>query len=262
MAHRVSWLVLLAIPVLGTVVGCVSGQTGSPDCVGTTSCICDSVYSQRSPVLFRGTVMSVGASAADKHLTLTVEELVNPQHAWDIVVGDSVGGFYSSGPSCAPNGYLPALGDQVLAVYYRGDADHNPGCVEYQQCSSQNCGPRPSGTDPEWYACDTSCISDTFEICSLRRSEALATGTLWLAKWEDEIELGKGYEIAAAELSILIFSEQCRERFPPPPNPPCNDSIKKTGCTIASSSLRPAPTWSLAVALAAAVGMARRRRRG
>jgi len=261
MAYRVPRLSWLTIPVLGTLLGCGSGQTGSPSCVGTTSCICDSLYAERSPVLLRGTVMSVGTLAADQQLTLTVEELVNPEYAWDIVVGDSVGGFYRSGPSCAPNGYVPAPGDQVLAIYYRGDADHYPGCVEYQQCSSQNCGPRPSSTDSAWDACDESCINDTFASCSLHRSEALAKGTLWLAKWGDQIELGKGYSIAATELSILIFSEQCNERFPRPPNPPCNDVSVNTGCRMTSSSLRPVQPWTLAVALAAAVGMVRRRRR-
>src|SRR5881394_2025730 len=76
--------------------GCSSGQTGSPDCVGATSCACD-------PLLSGGTLLRVHVERVDVgKLEAVVDEVfASPQYAHNAELGDRIGGSVLAEQPCA-----------------------------------------------------------------------------------------------------------------------------------------------------------------
>lgn len=255
MAHRAPRLSWLTIPALGVLFGCVSGQTGSPICTPPGFCICSTVQGR---LLVRGTVQSVELVGSVKHATVGVDEILSPLTANDVVVGDVIGGMFTAGPYCSSNGYAPVAGDQILAVYHRGSADRYPDCIEYQQCTGQKCGLEPTSSDPDWDVCDAQCTVDTAAACRAHRNDALIDGDLWLARWQDVIELGETETIPAEAVSQLVSADQCYAHFEPQAGS-CNDVIENFGCALGSPSR--ASHWSTLGVLAAILGIVWRRQR-
>src|ERR1041384_5638278 len=86
--HRVLGVVLGSF-LLG---GCLSGQTGSPDCVGPTSCVCDMLCSA-------GALLRVhGESSGDGALVAVVDEVLGAVYGQpaNVDVGDRIGGSIRS----------------------------------------------------------------------------------------------------------------------------------------------------------------------
>ena len=94
---------LVALLALASV-GCLSGQTGSPDCVGSTSCLCDRLYAG-------GVLLRVhGESQEPGKLVAVVDALLSPSdQTLDLAIGDRVGGSVLAELPCAPEREMPKL---------------------------------------------------------------------------------------------------------------------------------------------------------
>jgi hypothetical protein len=106
---RLAWLV--PVLLLG---GCISGQTGSPDCVGARECLCDTLYSG-------GNVLRVRVEGyADGVLDVTVtEDLANVYRASPVDAGARLAGSISHERPCAPGEVLaPLIGEERLVYVY------------------------------------------------------------------------------------------------------------------------------------------------
>src|SRR5574338_527527 len=93
--------------------GCISGQTGSPDCVGPTSCICDPLYGG-------GSLLRVHSElASDGKLVARVDEVLGEvYHPSTVRVGDRVGGSVLAEKPCArdePSG--TAAGAELFVLF-------------------------------------------------------------------------------------------------------------------------------------------------
>lgn len=76
--------------------GCLSGQTGSPDCVAPTSCVCDSLFSG-------GELLRVHSEAAPQGtLVAVVDEVLGSVYdrPAEVRVGDRIGGSVSQLQPC------------------------------------------------------------------------------------------------------------------------------------------------------------------
>jgi len=95
---------------------CSSGQTGSPDCVGAMSCICDPLYGS-------GTLLRVHAdSVQTDKLEATVEEVFASGYGpSDVVVGDHVAGSLLAEQPCGPQTGPSAVAGSELLVLFNPD---------------------------------------------------------------------------------------------------------------------------------------------
>jgi len=110
---RFGWVVLVAV-ALG---GCLSGQTGSPDCVGPVSCICDPLYGAGTLMRVHVEVVESGRlEAVVDEVFLTVYGATSP-----VVAGDRVGGALSATLPCAGDGYPSVdVGSELFVLYSPG----------------------------------------------------------------------------------------------------------------------------------------------
>lgn len=209
--------------------GCLSGQTGSPDCVGATSCVCDTLYSG-------GALLRVHTElATEDALVAIVDEVlgdVDGQPA-EVRVGDRIGGGFSRLEPCSVEGSPPpAEGAELFVLFNPGSDGGYPGCE-----------------------------SETRQVCSEFRSAALLNGYFKFAlPWEDELDFGAGHVLPRTESAALSSVEACWERFPLGPAPPCNDT--NTVCSVSHPSSSPHGwPWAGAIIGLACVRLARRRAR-
>ena len=104
------------------VLGC-SGQTGSPRCVATGSCVCDSL---KGAVLVRGTLNEINAKVA----TVTVDEVLAPsENVPHIDVGDEIQGAVRAGLPCSSD-ERPSVArgaDVMVALFPSGPMDGSSG---------------------------------------------------------------------------------------------------------------------------------------
>src|SRR5262245_47148827 len=100
--------------------GCLSGQTGSPDCVGPTSCLCDPLYGT-------GTLLRVhGESAQDGKLIAVVDQVFATIYGTpsEVQVGDRVGGSVIAEKPCALAYTAQTLVNaELFVLYFAGSAD-------------------------------------------------------------------------------------------------------------------------------------------
>jgi hypothetical protein len=222
-----TWRYFAAALLSFSIGGCISGQTGSADCVGATSCVCDTLYSG-------GALLRVhGQSADDGTLVAVVDEVLGSVYgSTDIRAGDLVGGELTVRRPCDQLD-LPALeGAELFVLFVPGSEGGYPNCD-----------------------------SQTAEVCAERRSAALLSGVYrFVIPWEDELNFGAEHRLPSSDVEVLTSPESCWERFPLGPTPPCDDTnvVCSVGRPSSSSNGWPWASAGIAVALA---GWARRRRR-
>src|SRR5689334_19915675 len=103
-------------------VGCLSGQTGSPDCAGPTSCLCDALSPWALNVLLRVRADSAGPD----QLRATVVSVVTPgEHLRGFVAAGHVGGYVFD--RCGGTSTWIA-GQELLALYRPVGDDFPPLC--------------------------------------------------------------------------------------------------------------------------------------
>jgi hypothetical protein len=97
--------------------GCLSGQTGSPDCVPPTSCVCD-------PLFGAGAVLRVHVESLESGKLVAVIDEVFPSifpNVADLKPGDRIGGPENVDPPCAyGTGPSVAPGSELLVLYSSG----------------------------------------------------------------------------------------------------------------------------------------------
>ena len=108
---RIAWLAMSAGL---TVTSCLSGQTGSADCVpGPVSCQCEG-FAQK--IVIEATLLSVDAS---QQATLEIETVLNPKSYFGAnTVHRKVIGSFSTGLPCEAARETPRVGDTVFAAFY------------------------------------------------------------------------------------------------------------------------------------------------
>jgi len=96
--------------------GCLSGQTGSPDCVGPVSCICDPLYG--AGTLLRVHVESVEA----RKLEAVVDEVFSTVYgASHVAAGDRVAGSLLAEQPCARDAAPTVqVGGELFVLYSPG----------------------------------------------------------------------------------------------------------------------------------------------
>lgn len=223
---RLAWVVVIA---LGSAAfgGCLSGQTGSPDCVGRTSCVCDPLYG--GGTLLRVHVESVEAGKLE---AVVDEVFAPPQNAHNAEVGDHVGGSLLAEQPCGGEGSSNLqAGQELLVLYSAGVNPDYPNCSAFQACAAADCASLP---EPELSDCWTACDDKTHDFCSQQRGVALLDGVFsWAVPWSDTLSFGAGHELSSSEVSVLFSHESCGERFPASPPPPCNDTQTVGLCSAA-----------------------------
>jgi hypothetical protein len=114
-------LVLAALTIaLG---GCLSGQTGSPDPVPVTECLCDTLFSG-------GNVLRVHVqSLADGKLTAVVDrDIADVYRSSPLAVGDLIAGSLLAEKPCAPGATSAILaGADLLVFFYHSDPGSTSG---------------------------------------------------------------------------------------------------------------------------------------
>lgn len=248
---------MLSALALAVLLGCSSGQTGSPECAARESCVCTALAGK---VMLTGTLATFENGSA----SVLITGFVSPSE-WrdDLVLGDVIGGEAATSLGCDdPAPTQPAVGDEVFVVYARGGADRYPDCAEYQACTTSQCGAPPTETSAagaSWDACDGQCVTDTREACSAHREDALLSGKLVVLS-RTEPQLIAGEEIPDDELSEFHTREVCEARFPPPPSEPCDDVVETESCSVTPGPGRSSAGVTLS-ALLVLVGCAARRSR-
>lgn len=105
----------LLLPVLAALLlgGCSSGQTGSPDCAPSVSCLCDTLFTAGTPLRVRV------ERYRDQRLEVVVEEVRPSSYGTNgVVVGDRIGGGIHVAKPCAPEATLEAAeGDELLVLF-------------------------------------------------------------------------------------------------------------------------------------------------
>jgi hypothetical protein len=221
-----TWRPFAAALLSSSISGCSGGQTGSPDCIGPTSCVCDTLYSGGALLRLHG------ESADEGRLVAVVDEVLGSVYgATDIRAGDRIGGELSPPRPCDP-GDLPTLeGADLFVLFIPGSEGGYP-----------------------------SCDSQSEAACSEQRSAALLSGGYrFVIPWGDELDFGRNHRLPVSEVSVLTSLESCWERFPMV-MPPCDDT--REGCSV-SQPATPSNGWpwaGAAVALAF-VSWTRHRRR-
>lgn len=212
---RFAWVILAVGFALSCPLGgCLSGQTGSPDCVGSVSCICDPLYG--AGTLLRVHVESVEAGK----LEAVVDEVFLSFYGVDsaAAVGDRVGGALLAQQPCAQDA-APGVqvGSEMFVLFSPGYTDG---------------------------------------------SARLLDGVFsWAVPWADTLSFGASIELASTEVSVLSTPENCHERFPPKPAPPCDDTQGLACSAAPGSSEGGVGSAALLLGLAILVGGVRRRAR-
>ena len=131
--HLLALACLISTLPLG---GCLSGQTGSPDCAHPIACLCDTLYGN-------GTLARVRVESADAdRIVATVDSVfwtVNSNVSL-VEVGDRIGGpLYRPQPCGDELGEPPAAGRELLVLYNPGTTGNFPNCIEFHACAEQQC---------------------------------------------------------------------------------------------------------------------------
>ncbi|HYP90782.1 MAG TPA: hypothetical protein VEQ59_21595 [Polyangiaceae bacterium] len=237
--------------------GCLSGQTGSPDCVGPRSCICDPLYS--SGALLRVHVTSYEAG----QLEATVDEVFASQAgAYGITTGDRLGGVVLGERPCAAAAASEIeVGGELFVSYGPGLADGLYNCSAFQACADASCAKL---SEPALTDCWNDCSTSTEQKCTeLRRAALLDGAFLFAVPWSDTLSFGADHDVPRSELAVFASPESCLERFPAPPAPPCDDTRGSLTCS-ATPPARPSssvPAWPLSLAVFGLLCAARRARR-
>jgi len=121
---RFAWLALaLGFALSCPLGGCLSGQTGSPDCVGPESCICDPLYGA-------GTLLRVHVERIEAgRLEAVVDEVFTSFYgvASETVVGDHVAGSLLAEQPCAPGAPSTLqVGSELFVLYSPGHEQGSP----------------------------------------------------------------------------------------------------------------------------------------
>ncbi len=208
--------------------GCLSGQTGSPECVGPTSCVCDTLYGG-------GALLRVHAEMVDGgRLVAVVDEVLGSVYGGaDVRSGDRVGGELTVQRPCAAEDVAPLEGAELFALYY-----------------------------PSTQAASLSCDGKSEEACAEERSAALLSGGFsFVVPWAEELDFGAGHQLPLEDLAALESPEACWERFPLGEAPPCDDTIE-SGCRLSHTPSSPfGSPWAGVLFGAALLAWARRARR-
>ncbi len=241
----------------GSLGGCLSGQTGSPDCVPGKACVCDPMYGA-------GTQLRVHVeSLREGQLRAVVDEVFMSMYGTNgLSPGDHIGGFVSAAQPCAADAPLEAAeGSELFVLFTPGQNGDYPRCAQLQSCAASQCAGlgEPASTD-----CWSDCEEQARSSCDSARQTALLDGSYgWAIPWSDPLSFGEGRELPRSELSVLAGSSECLERFPADPAPPCNDT---QSLTCAAAPRRPLRTgygsWAVAVGASLLVAYRARRRRG
>jgi hypothetical protein len=237
--------------------GCGSGQTGSPDCVGPTSCVCDPLYAG-------GTLLRVHAerSAAGK-LEASVDAVLGSVYgvAPDVELGERIGGSVLLEQPCARGASSDSLpGAELLVLYSPGNTDGYPNCAAFQACAAADCAKLD---EPALTECWNTCASQTETSCAEQRRAALLDGVFSFAiPWTEPLSFGGSSELSQAELDVLSSPETCLQHFPASPAPPCQDTQIGTCTVTPARAVDHHPgAWSALLGLLALLYGARRFRR-
>jgi MYXO-CTERM domain-containing protein len=249
------WIsVLLASWALG---GCLSGQTGSPDCVGATSCICDPLYAG-------GVLLRVHAESAERgNLVAVIDGIVSPaERAYDLQLGDRLAGAVLAVTPCASSGadaLETLVGTELVVLYSPGVEGNYPGCSDFQACAAADC---EGLSEPSLPQCWEQCQQQTREVCAEHREAALRDGVFfWAVPSADELSFGGSVTLSTSELGLLNDVNSCLERFPAEPAPPCEDTRTSCAVTAAPPDDRSSGAAMLFGLAALAYGSRRLRRR-
>lgn len=247
--------VLVASVALGALPlgGCLSGQTGSPDCPGADSCVCGTLYGGGALLRVRG------ETATEGHLVAVVEEVLGSLYGeTDVRVGERVGGYVGGHKPCALQETAPLEGAELFVLHYPGIEGDYPNCDAFHACATKDC----SGlAEPALSECWSDCDAKTAQSCRESRAAALLNGGFsFILPWGDELDFGGGHRLARSELDVLASSDACLARFPADPLPPCNDTAGSCAVGQPASHRSSAPALAL-IAASAFIGLARRRMR-
>lgn len=237
------------------VTACSSGQTGSPSCPAATACSCDHLAAPGITARVRA------QSVVGGELWAEVVEVIGPSQGAQLEPGDQLAGLIADqGPPCSSGAALAIeAGDELLTYYHPGMVGGFPNCEPFHACAAQRC---EQLGEAELEPCWQTCTMETEQACDELRQAALLAGDFsWLVPWGDELDLGGGRVLLREELDVITDYDRCLAAYPPPPNPPCDDTIEYGACALTSE---PAPkSGGLAVAamlaLAASAGLLRRR---
>jgi hypothetical protein len=251
----------VVVALLAGVVGCSSGQTGSPDCVGTDACVCD-------PLSAGGAVARVRVdSYGEGMLAVEVIEVVKPREStganqYQLEPGERLGGLVMETTPCAPSGAEPIPDTELLVSYdslRAGDVDN---CGPFQHCAESRCQGLNSMLLEE---CWQTCMTDTAATCDELRQAGLLDGLFnWAVPWGEQLDFGDGLRLGSSEVGVLADYQSCIERFPAPQPPPCNDTSSGLSCSAIGprNDATNAPRAALSVLLGAGAAWLLIRRRG
>lgn len=157
--------------------------------------------------------------AIDQSISLRVDEVLSPpDQSLGLRPGQVLLGSFSVGlPCAAPDARQVGAADVVFAAYQLEDTTQIPACLDAGVCRGES----------------------------------------WLVPWQEILALGGAYSVAATDAGLLAVRETCLERFPVPPNPPCNDTITNDGCALANPGRR-AP-WAFIALVTALLALPLRR---
>lgn len=239
------------ILLLATLVGCSSGQTGSPSCVnGGGSCVC-SRSNGETPLRVRVESYEAGRVVA------VIEQTFATSSANGLIAGERVGGTIRGGRPCATEPVEADLAARELLVAYVPGAEGNfPDCSAFERCAATDC---VSLSEPELTDCWNACAERTEASCAGIHRAALLNGVFsWAIPWTDSLDFGGGNELPASEVDVLASYDSCVERFPEPSAPPCDMRRSVEGCgTARGAPEQGGGAWLLG--LVALVGGVRRR---
>ncbi len=228
--------------------GCLSGQTGSPDCPGPDNCVCNPFNSW--DVLLRVSVTALN----EERMEADVVEVLSAGN-YGLSPGDHLGGSHWF-IGC---GVLERrVGDELVVKYSVSWQSQYPNCAAFHACSQQRCQSLTVMSELE--ACWQGCTDETQLACADERAAALsdgffAGGAVWRGQ---EIDFGAGRTLPSADVHVLTENDACVARFPSEPLPPCNDTQSSFSCATTTAP-NGALTWLLALG---GLGLLARRRPG
>lgn len=260
------WAVVGAAAVLCATLGASTPARAS--CMGPEFCPC---VTHEGTVALRATVVAQAAG----YLRLQVDEVLGTGAL--VEVGEEVGGSYDGALPCGGAAPVLAVGDVLLVLYDKGDADGYPGCLEYRQCTEERCSALAGGSG-DWDQCDGECVTSTSQACATHREEALLHGRLAVTLWGEVMDLG-GADGAGGlrstrpeELSTWLDAEGrvrrevCEQVYAAPLRPECDDVVPivdrttggSPGCGLAAGDPQAAIRALSSLALLAALRLRRR----
>jgi MYXO-CTERM domain-containing protein len=159
-------------------------------------------------------------------ISLRIAEQLNPSGAADapLFANKVLEGPLSRASTCSPAPGVFAVGDSVFASFVMGDE------------------------------------------CSVNESECDPNTILaypWLWPWGDTIAITPSTILTVADAVTLSDRTTCDERFPPPPAPPCDDTVgdEAGSCSLSGVGANRRRPQGALVALIVFAGALRRRRR-